>query len=898
MVAVREPPFYSRMLAASTRIGPYEIIAHLGSGGMGDVYRARDTKLGRDVAIKILPPSFHTDPDRLTRFEREARVLASMNHPNIAAVYGLEDKDEITALVMELVEGETLQDRIRRGPLPVHEAIAIARQLAEALDAAHERGIVHRDLKPANIALTSTNAVKVLDFGLAKTAAADAGAAGLSHSPTAFPATMDGMVLGTAPYMSPEQARGKAVDKRTDIWAFGCVLYEMLTGRLAFPGETMSDAIAVILEREPDWSAIPTATPAPALHLLHRCLEKDPRRRLRDIGDARTDLDAGASVESRQDAAPPASVSARLPWAIAALSLIALGAAVLWNARKPSAASPHISRIVRLTTGPAREYGPAISPDRKWVAYYANDADGRAGVWVKFIAGGDPVNLTSAANLDVTTTTGINGLDISPDGSRILIMAKPRGTAGGYGAWEVPAPLPGVPRKLLGEGQVGARWSRDGSRLAYIRAGGLAGDALWVADADGSNGREIIKASGGVHIHWPTWSSDGFLYFIRTRSTIANLDQADTFRIDARGGVIEPVVKTERRAVFASPMPDGSGFVYASDQMTAELSLWWRSSSSDTPSLLTSGVGDYSEPRVSADGSAIVATFSELRESLERVAVIDGRMDAVTSGFSGDLDPTIAPGGDTVFFSSARAGSRALWAARLDGTQARPLTSGNQLDQWPAVSPDGRQLAFVSDRGGRRGIWLVSADGGAPRKLVDAESVGGLSWSRDGSRVVYAADAGDWPGLWTVGVSDGRAERFTTPGVATEPAWSPTRDEIAYLSPTTEGTPVTTLKFVDAASRPVRTTLPSVINTAGGFGNGVLAWSHDGRQLALVAQNSNLPAAVWVIELDAPNAAFRRVVELAPGPRIRGMAWLPDNSGVIIGKHDTTSDVVLMDLVK
>jgi serine/threonine protein kinase/Tol biopolymer transport system component len=892
---------------------------------MGDVYRARDAKLGRDVAVKILPASVSADPERLARFEREARTLASLNHPNIAQIYGLEESGGVTALVLELVDGNTLDARLKarvpsdapgargfsraeRAGLPIPEALGIARQLADALDAAHERGIVHRDLKPSNIALTADGTVKVLDFGLAKAGgAARAGDASgvddLSHSPTMLPPTIEGVLLGTAPYMSPEQARGKAVDKRTDIWAFGCVLYEMLAGRRAFAGDTTSDTLAAILEHEPDWSALPPTTPAPVTNLLRRMLDKDARRRLRDIGDARSDLDSSDRAGEQPVTRAQARVtSSRVPWAIAALSLIALAALSTWSARRPSVGAPHIGRIVRMTSGPAREYGAAISPDRKWVAYYADGsgADDQPGVWVKFVAGGEAVNLTSAANLEVTTTTGINGLDISPDGTRILVMAKPRGSPGTYATWEVPAPLPGVPHKLLDDGHVGARWSPDGRRVAFIRAGGSAGDALWVADADGTNRREIIKAGGGIHIHWPTWSSDGHIYFIRTRSTIANLDQADAYRVDARGGAIEAVVKSQRRAVFPAPTLDGTGLVYAGDQLTADLSLWWQPSTAGPPTLLTTGVGDYSEPRVSTDSSTVVATFSELRQSLERISVASDRIQAqpVTNGFTGDLDPSIAQNGDTVVFSSARSGTRAIWAARLDGTQARPLTSGTALDQWPSVSPDGRQVAFVSDRGGKRGIWLVSSDGGAPRKLVDAENIGGLSWSNDGRRVVYAAAAGDWPGLWTATIADGRIERLATPAVATDPAWNPTRDVIAYLSPSAEGAPLTHLKFVDASGRPTLTSLPTRINSPGGFGNGQLAWSHDGRRLAVVAQNSALPASVWLIEPDAPSAAYRQLVELAPGPRVRGITWLPDNSGIVLGKHDTTSDIVLIDLVK
>src|SRR5437867_2174010 len=299
-------------LAPGSSVDPYRIERLLAVGGMGEVYRARDTTLGRDVAIKILPRHFTADPERLARFEREARMLAALNHPNIGAIYGLEAAaGGVRALVLELVEGETVADRIQRGPVPVTDALTIARQIADALDAAHEKGIVHRDLKPANIKVTPSGVVKVLDFGLAKAATGE-----LQSPAVTVGSTQEGTILGTAAYMSPEQARGQAVDKRTDIWAFGCVLYEMLAGRLAFPGETVSDTIAAILGQEPDWAALPAATPPMVARLLQRGLEKDPKRRLRDIADARAELDdalegakAPAMVVGR-----PAAVSTHSQW--------------------------------------------------------------------------------------------------------------------------------------------------------------------------------------------------------------------------------------------------------------------------------------------------------------------------------------------------------------------------------------------------------------------------------------------------------------------------------------------------------------------------------------------------------------------------------------------------------
>src|SRR6202167_5636133 len=310
-------------LTAGTRLGPYEILAHISAGGMGEVYRARDTKLDRDVAIKVIPPALAQDPERLARFEREAKVLASLNHPNIAQIYGIEESNSVRALVMELVPGETL-----KGPLPVETALNYAKQIADALEAAHERGVVHRDLKPANIMLTPEGVVKVLDFGLAAVAqSSDPSNPANSQTLTISP-TRAGMILGTAAYMSPEQARGKPVDKRADIWAFGVVLYEMLTGKPLLAGETVSDTLAQVLTKEPDWEQVP----AKVRRLLKRCLEKDPKKRLRDIGDAWEVLEEPLTTASSR------SRLGRAGWIAAAVLVVALGVALWapWHAQKPA----------------------------------------------------------------------------------------------------------------------------------------------------------------------------------------------------------------------------------------------------------------------------------------------------------------------------------------------------------------------------------------------------------------------------------------------------------------------------------------------------------------------------------------------------------------------------------
>ena len=372
-------------LTAGTRLGPYEIAAQIGVGGMGEVYRARDTKLDRDVAIKVLPESLAGVPERIARFQREAKTLAALNHPNIAAIYGLEEADSTKALVMELVEGPTLADRIAKGAIPVDEALPIAKQIAEALEAAHEQGIIHRDLKPANVKLRPDGVVKVLDFGLAKALEPSGSDVLASQSPTiTTPAmTQAGMILGTAAYMSPEQARGKTVDKRTDIWAFGAVLFEILTGKRAFSADEVSDTLALVLTQDLDWRALPTETPVQIRQLLGRCMEKDARRRLRDVGEARLVLEGGLDTgawQSGVEAVPGGwrgSRRALLPWAVAGVALLIASVATWWPG--PVASNPTAVRFAINISGelpPRVGHLLALSPDGLELVYKALTEEG------------------------------------------------------------------------------------------------------------------------------------------------------------------------------------------------------------------------------------------------------------------------------------------------------------------------------------------------------------------------------------------------------------------------------------------------------------------------------------------------------------------------------------------
>ena len=885
------------VLAPSTRLGAYEIIGPLGAGGMGEVYRARDARLLRDVAIKILPPSVASDPERLARFEREARLLASLNHPTIGAIYGVEDSSGIPALVLELVEGATLEERIAAGPVSLAEALAIARQVIDALEAAHERGIVHRDLKPANIKLTPGGVVKVLDFGLAKAVGDDAAASAVANSPTFTAAgTRDGIILGTAPYMSPEQARGQPVDRRTDIWAFGCVLYEMLAGRRAFAGATVPDAIVSVLEREPDFSALPAETPRPVRRLLRRALQKDPRSRLRDIGDARFDLDEALAPAATGDQATPASLpSSRrrtLVWSVASAGATALllgGAWLVYSATRVP--PPSFSRVIRLVSTSAHEFGPAISPDGKWVAYLSN-ARGPTDVWVKFLSGGDPANLTAGQRIAVQAQSGISGLEISPDGGLIAFSGAPDGPiSNDTSTWVIPAPLGGVPRRFLATGFHGLRWSPDGTKTVFLRAGGSAGDSVWVGDADGQNAREIVKAEGGLHIHWLRWSADGRAIYFNHGIQTSNSEPTSIFRVRAEGGPVEPVVETTRRAGFPVPSPDGRGLFYAANPDGVELGLWWRDLRTGAAQRLTSGVGEYTEPSVSADGRRVVATVVDARQNLARVRTGSGEpatLEAITDGFSGDFDPVWSPDRARLVFSSSRTGARNLWWMRNGFTDPTPLTVGSAMDVRPAFSRDGTQMAFLSDRGGQWGVWTMAAENGTPRLIAHVGLLDGVSWSPDGRRLVGAIAGPAQPRLVTMDVNDGALAPLGTPAGASAAAWSPVDDLIAYLEPS--GGRGTRLRFVtgDGHARPdiVAPGEPTQ------FGNGLVSWSADGRRVAVAGLPGVYLGSIWIAEIGTP-PVWKKVIDLPPGTLMRGMSWSGDGSELIVGVIRLSGDIIL-----
>ena len=529
------------------RIGPYQIVSRIGAGGMGEVYQARDTTLNRQVAIKVLLPTIADDPGRLARFRREAQVLASLNHPHIAQIHGFEDAEGIHALVMELVEGPTLAERIAGGTISINEALTIASQISDALEAAHEQGIIHRDLKPANIKVREDGTVKVLDFGLATglDPPSSAGGDGMQSPTLSTHATEVGLILGTAAYMSPEQARGKAVDRRADLWSFGCVLYEMLTWQPAFSGDSPSDVLAAVVATEPDWTRLPAETPAAIRTLLRRCLEKNRVRRLDSAVAARLEIDDALATPAAHAVADSPRIqsleTAKTPpnrdsssrrqrqgtrlVSVAAVAVLAAAGGVwhLWQQdyfwTNPLAGAT----VERLTDFAGEEADAAISPDGKFMTFLS-DRDGPFDAWISQIGSGEFVNITRG-RFQLMNNPNTRSAGFSGDGAQVWFMQLVSARPLRWTSWISPA-LGGAPRTFV-EGGLDPIWSPDGRNVVYHT--NVLGDPIFIADRNGNNPRQIFVAPPGVHGHYLTWSPDGrFIYFVR--GTLQN-EEMDIWRI-------------------------------------------------------------------------------------------------------------------------------------------------------------------------------------------------------------------------------------------------------------------------------------------------------------------------------------------------------------------------------
>ena len=869
------------------RIGVYHLQSLLGKGGMGEVYRARDTRLGRDVAVKVLPRAFTADPDRLARFEREARVLASLNHPHIGAIHGLEESEGVQALVLELVEGETLADRLHLGAVAIPDALAIARQIADALEAAHDKGIVHRDLKPSNIKITPDGVVKVLDFGLAK-GGTEVSGHDLTQSPTiSIGNTHDGVILGTAPYMSPEQARGQAVDKRTDIWAFGCVLYELLTGRTAFAGATVSDTIATILQREPDWTALPATLPSGVTTLLHRCLEKDVRRRKRDIGDARAELDEAIArpvvSEVRLDASGRPTRRHLLPWAVA-LTAVATAVVGFWPRAAPPAPWQNPlanAKFTPFTNFSGTETDAAISPDGRFVAFLA-DRDGQFGIWLSQVGTGRFTPLTPR---DVYGPLGASSRSIgfTPDGTEIWISGTPRGRR----LQLLPLIGGGTARPFLVDGAQNVSWAPDGNRIVYSTPAD--GDPFFVADRVGANPTQIHVSEPGQHNHGPIWSPDGqWIYFAHG---IPRTEEMDAWRIRSSGGEAEPLTQNtvvgslapldERTLLYVARADDGSGPW-----------LWALDVNTKVSHRVSSGLEQYTSIAASADGRRLVASVASPRAGLWSVPILDRPV------VGGEVQPYRLPAvralaprvrGTSLFYLSALGTADGLW--RFKDGQSLEIWPGSQgaLLEPPAVSPDGLRVVVALRKGGKRYLMVVAADGAESRTLGESIDVRGTAdWSPDGAWVVTGGIDEKGPGLFKIPVDGGAPVRLAS-GQASDPVWSSDGNLIIYAGPNVAAqAPLMGVRPDGAA-----VVLPPAHVAAGTARHRFLP---DGSGVVFL-QGGIYGRSFWLLHL--ASKSIRQLADLTSETDlgdIEAFDVTPDGKRIIFGRSSDNSDIVLIDL--
>jgi serine/threonine protein kinase len=859
-------------LIPGARIGPYEISGSLGAGGMGEVYRATDTNLGRQVAIKVLPEAFAQDGERLARFEREAKTLASLNHPNIAAIYGLDRSGRLTALVMELVEGDDLSQRIARGAIPVDDAVPIAKQIADALEAAHEQGIVHRDLKPANIKARSDGVVKVLDFGLAKAMEPVGGmSANMSQAPTiTTPAMMTGvgMILGTAAYMSPEQAKGRTVDKRSDVWAFGCVLFEMLAGKRPFYGEDVSDTIAAVLRGEPDWAALPAVTPPGLQRLIRRCLRRDPHKRIRDIGDVRLELEELSNE-------PPASASGtegvhasgrwtrRLPWALALVA----GAGTLFLLVQPrQSASPtgSVARVelstpqgVELFTGTGRNV--AISPDGLRVVF-TGISGGVRQIYVRQIDRFEAVPLRGTETASECCTFSADGRSIGfasndgtlrsvslADGLVATIATDAEFTGHAWGSddsivfvrsgalWKV-ASSGGEPTQLTmaTPGDVARRYAwptiLPGATAILFASSDISGDNWKIESLVPATGvRHTVLERGTL----PLYAPSGHLIFYRDGELLAAPFDVETQRVTgATVRILEhipvvsagvPLVDVSAAGVLAyAPETSAARLVWVSRQ-GAEQTL------ADTPRA-------YTTPRLDPKGRWVLAQAGDLwLHDLARSTFTRLFGGVETDGVA---FPVLTPDGARVVFRT----SRGLSLQALDGSGRGETIAGTTATDYPgSISPDGRLLLIVRlSSATSADIYQASLSGNSEIRpvLSTAAYEGSAKISPDGHWLAYTSnDSGRMEVYLRPFPAPDQRWQVSTEG-GTQPLWNPNGREIFYRS----GDKMMVVS-VSAGTAPTLSEPRLLFETPYAFGAGVTIPNYDvsadGERFVMVKEDSN-----------------------------------------------------------
>ncbi len=807
------------VLATGSQVGPYEILSALGAGGMGEVFRARDTRLNRDVAIKVLPAAFAQDKERVARFRREAQVVASLNHPNIAAIYGIEESDGVVGLALELVEGEDLAQRLTRGAIPVDEAIDIARQIAEGLEAAHEKGIVHRDLKPANVKVTSDGTVKILDFGLAKAYEGDpaSGDAGLENSPTmARPMTDAGIILGTAAYMSPEQARGKVVDKRADIWSFGVLLYEMLTARRLFAGDTVSDTLAAVLRQSVSLDGLPEDAPPAIRHVLVRCLERDPRKRLRDIGEVRVALsDPAGSVSLFLESATPVGSAARRRALNLGLTILAIAGAALfgawsWSRLHPTPA-PVVTRFsIEMAPGEilAGNSGPAISRDGRRIGYVVRDANGVSRLHLRALDRFESTVVPESASAQQPF--------FSPDGTKIGFFASGKlmvaPVAGGApvsladasyqtfgGTWGddgtivyVPTLMSGLMRVPAAGGKPESLTAPDGAvnGYAHVYPQFLSGEdqvlfTLW----GGQN--QMLRALGLMDLQSKSWTRapariaysqfsharSGHVLTSGTRGVSAVRFDPARPRVDAEHTlVVDDVFATVNISLSWYAVADNGTLAYVPGNPSLGTLAWVDRAGNVTP--LSEKPGTFVDPSLSPDGTRIVVGQNSALWAMELRRGTLTRLTLDAEGFN--MVQSWSPDGSRVFFASNRGGDWDLYSVRARGGVATRVLARKGIQMPLTTAPDGTLLFAERSKGTGSDFFLLTPSGEVKPFLISPFSKVGAQFSPDGRAVAYSSDETGRDEIYVCSVArpDEVAAVSTEGGFSAR--WSPDGKELFY----------------------------------------------------------------------------------------------------------------------
>ena len=817
-------------LPHGTRVGTYEVLALLGVGGMGEVYRARDARLNREVALKVLPEQFALDPDRLARFRREAQVVASLNHPNIAGIHGFEEADGVHALVLELVEGPTLADRIGQGPIPLDDALPIARQIAEALEAAHERGIVHRDLKPANIKVRPDGTVKVLDFGLAKALEGEVAAADVSHSPTlTIAGTRVGMILGTAAYMAPEQARGKLVDKRADIWAFGCVLYEMLTAQRAFAGADVSDILASVLAREPELGALPSDTPQAIRRLIRRCLQKDRKDRLHDIADARLELQEAKTPPETQApiAAAGAGTRTRLAYALVAACGIALGGVLTFGGMAFLQPPPDDAAAVSFTVAPpdGQIWAPAgnttnlaVSPDGRRIALVTRSSDNVNHLWIR---GLDTVAAQMLAGTDRATSPfwspDSQSVGFFADGKlkRVSVTGGPPLTvcdalAPRGGTWNLDGVIVfgtadgslqrvratgGVPTSasMLGQGERGHHWPSflpDGRHLLYGVSPAAASISVYVGSLDSADRTKLLDADAANVLY-----SQGHMLFLRESTLMAQ--PFDVFRLTLTAQPIPLVEQVQVQTATAGlPVVIGSAssagtLVYRLGAVVPRSRLMW----TDRMGKQLGALGDearYADLELAPDGTQAAVSIVDPTRGDSDIWLYDvarGLRTRLTSDPAHDFMPVWSPDGDKIAFISARKGRQDLYQIAPSGRDTETVLWEDSVTKYAnGWSPDGRFFLYtISEIPGANVYDALVLPMSEDRKplpfLKTAFSEGYSKVSPDGRWVAYRSNESGSYELYVVPFPNPDKKWLVSTAGANFPRWRADGKEIFYVAP-------------------------------------------------------------------------------------------------------------------